>query len=104
MTVRVPVDDDPWKFNCWGFTAYYCRWEDKPFWMSCPQMEAHLRALTVPVSKAEVKAGDIAVFYRNNYLSHTAIVLPPGDVVCHKPGRKSSALTPLRKSHVFTGP
>ena len=71
--------------------------------MSCPQMEAHLRARTVPVSKAEVKAGDIAVFYRYNYLSHTAIVLPPGDVVCHKPGAEVLSIDPIEEVTCFYG-
>jgi cell wall-associated NlpC family hydrolase len=88
MPARVP-DGFGWDFNCWGFTAYYCQWEEKAFWMEQRQIERHLREHTKPISKAEVKAGDVAVFYSGQYLTHTAIVLPSGSMVCHKPGAQT---------------
>ena len=85
MPARVP-DRERGLFNCWGFTAWYMQWEPCAIWLRGSTMERHLRKNTVPISREEVQAGDIAVFYEGDYFSHTAIILPGGDVICHKPG------------------
>jgi hypothetical protein len=85
MPVRVPEGGGR-SFNCWGFTAYYCQWEAKAIWMEGKKMEQYLKENTTPISKGEAQAGDIAVFRRGDYLTHTAVLLPGGDIVCHKPG------------------
>jgi len=87
MPVRVP-DRDRYSFNCWGFTAYYFQWEETAVWLSSTRMEDHLEAHTRPISKEEIRMGDVAIFhYPADYLTHTAIVLYPGRMVCHKPGQ-----------------
>lgn len=55
--------------------------------MDNPQIKMHLKEHTKSIGKKDAKAGDIAVFYQGDYLSHTAILLPGGNMVCHKPGR-----------------
>lgn len=82
---RVPVNETG-AFNCWGFTAYFCEWEKRALWLEGFRMEEHLKTRTTPISKEEAKAGDVAIFRRGDHLTHTAIVLPGGDLVCHKPG------------------
>ncbi len=84
LPVRIP-DKDPGRFNCWGFTAYYLKWEKTAEWLDAGQMDTYLKVRTNPIDKEGVKAGDIAVFRSGSYLTHTAIMLSP-DVVCHKPG------------------
>jgi hypothetical protein len=86
MPARVPQNEYRGSFNCWGFTAYYHEWEKEALWLEGRVMEDHLEAHTTPIRKEDVRAGDIAVFRRDMYLTHTAILLPSGDVVCHKPG------------------
>jgi hypothetical protein len=85
MPARIP-DRDRGLFNCWGFTAWYLQWEDTAKWLEGQKMERHLRENTTPISKEDAKAGDIAVFRSGMYLTHTAVLLPGGDIVCHKPG------------------
>ena len=89
MPARLP-DAGSWDYNCWGFTAYYCQWEEKALWLDGWQIESHLKTHTHPISKEEVKAGDVAIFRRGEqqYLTHTAIVFDGGTVVCHKPGQQ----------------
>ena len=85
MPARLP-DGDGWDFNCWGFTAYYFQWIDKAYWMDAGQMKAYLEVRTNPIRKKDAKAGDIAVFHKGSYLTHTAVLLPEANAVCHKPG------------------
>lgn len=85
MPARLP-DGGGIDFNCWGFTAYYCQWVAEAVWMESPKMESLLMTHTESISKDEVKAGDIAVFRYGSYLSHTAVILPNGTMICHKPG------------------
>ncbi len=85
MPVRLPNGGGT-DFNCWGFTAYYCQWITHARWLEGRRMEALLRDNSEPISKEDVKAGDVAIFHRGEYLSHTAIVLPNGTMICHKPG------------------
>jgi hypothetical protein len=85
MPARVP-GRDPINFNCWGFTAFYCEWEEEANWLDSRVMEKLLEEYTKPISKEEIRAGDIAVFRRDSYLTHTAVMLPDGNTICHKPG------------------
>jgi cell wall-associated NlpC family hydrolase len=88
MPVIVP-EDERGKFNCWGFTAYYHGWVNSVFWLDREPMADFLKNRTKPIDKEKVKAGDIAVFDRGGYLTHTAIMLPDGNLVCHKPGGRA---------------
>ena len=85
MPARIP-DRERGLFNCWGFTAWYLQWEKTARWLEGSLMEAHLKENTDPISKNDAKAGDIAIFRSGKYLTHTAVLLPGGDIVCHKPG------------------
>lgn len=86
MPGRVPSNEWKGSFNCWGFTAWYLQWEEKAIWLDGAVMEIYLTARTKPISKLDAKAGDIAIFRSGKYLTHTAVLLPGGDIVCHKPG------------------
>jgi len=85
--VRIPDNPTGHSFNCWGFVAYYCAWEQAPVWLREEVMEVHLRERAVPIRKDEATTGDIAVF-RDDWenLRHTAIVMPDASIICHKPG------------------
>jgi hypothetical protein len=87
LPARVPAGGGS-EFNCWGFTAYYCHWIQRAYWMDGTRMEDLLKDNTEPIKESKVKAGDVAVFRRGKFLAHTAIVLPTekGTMVCHKPG------------------
>jgi len=73
-------------FNCWSFTAFYCGWKERVYWMKGEEMEDELKLRTIPIGRENLKAGDIAVFRRRSILTHTAVLLPGGKLVCHKPG------------------
>src|ERR1035437_6060140 len=103
MPVRVPVDLHRINFNCWGFTAYYLQWEESAYWMDADQMKDYLQLRTKPISKEDAKAGDIAVFYSGNYLTHTAIILPGGDVICHKPGGQELCIDTIESAAINYG-
>ena len=84
MDAKVP--DANKSYNCWGFVAFYFGWEDTAHWLSDRRMSEYLEANTQSICKEKVQAGDIAVFYRWDRLTHTALMMPDNSVVCHKPG------------------
>ena len=106
MPVRVPPGGD-WDFNCWGFTAFYHEWKRRAYWMDGVEMEDHLKTRTRRIRKSQVRAGDIAVFRRYDIyeqkvkLTHTAIVLPEGNHVCHKPGARELCIETLEAAKSY---
>ena len=98
MPARLPTNDFQDSYNCWGFTAYYCEWEDTAKWLENFRMETYLEDHTRPISKDHAKAGDIAIFRRGKYLTHTAVLLPGGDVVYHKPGGMALCIDTLENA------
>ena len=106
MPARVPCEETQ-RFNCWGFTAYYYQWEERAFWMTAEQMKTYLKVRTNPISKEEVRAGDIAVFsypdWMKDGLAHTAVILPSGKMVYHKPGGCELCIDTLESAMVSYG-
>jgi cell wall-associated NlpC family hydrolase len=102
MPARIP-DRDRGLFNCWGFTAWYLQWEDKAKWLEGAMMEFYLAERTTPISKSHAKAGDIVVFRSGRYLTHTAVLLPGGDVVCHKPGANHLCIDTVEAASISYG-
>ncbi len=102
MPARVP-DKERGVFNCWGFTAWYLQWETEALWLEGWKMESHLKMHTYPISKEDAKAGDIAVFRRGDFLTHTAVILPGGDVVCHKPGGTPLCIDTIKSASTSYG-
>jgi hypothetical protein len=103
MPARVPTTDYQSNYNCWGFTANYLQWEADALWLEGHKMETYLRDRTTPISRADVQAGDIAVFRSGKYLTHTAIMLPGGTTVCHKPGSCSLCIDTLEEASMSYG-
>ena len=66
-------------------------------------MEAHLKENTDPISKNDAKAGDIAIFRSGKYLTHTAVLLPGGDVICHKPGGMALCIDTIEAASISYG-
>ncbi len=94
----MPTNDFQDSYNCWGFTAWYLQWEADARWLDGSMMEIYLAERTKPISKEDAKAGDIAIFRRGKYLTHTAVLLPGGDVVCHKPGGMALCIDTLENA------
>ena len=66
-------------------------------------MEQYLEERTTPISKQDAKAGDIAVFRSGKYLTHTAVLLPGGDIVCHKPGGMQLCIDTIEAASITYG-
>ena len=98
MPARLPTNDYQGSYNCWGFTAWYLQWEEGAVWLDSIVMERHLEDHTKPISKEDAKAGDIAIFRSGKYLTHTAVLLPGGSIICHKPGGQALCIDTIESA------
>lgn len=84
-------------FNCWGATMFIAHGADHLEWVDYHNMSEWLMTNYEPISKKEVKEGDIvALFDEDKHLIHTAYCVEPNRYV-HKLGRNVARLETLNK-------
>lgn len=96
--VRQLRTNNQWYFNCWCFTALLEQWESNTRWFDREDMKEYLEEKTVPVNYADLRYGDILVYYIDSedydndgcddeeILTHTAFYIGKG-IAIHKPGQ-----------------
>lgn len=98
LNFAVPDVEWPGQYNCWGYVAFNLGWEEKPVWLKGETMDDHLALYTKPIAKEEVRAGDIAVFRRGDYLTHTALMTHEPEIICHKPGANELCVDTMQRA------
>lgn len=97
--VAPPYDGD--NYNCWGLVAYYMGWVNHPYWLDRYDMEDLLKLNTVGIDAVGVRAGDIVVFRRGEFLTHTAIMMPDPSIIYHKPGGLELCITSIEMARNY---
>ena len=103
---REKLDKRQHAYNCWNFTAFTLGWTNELEWFSSNRMNNLLKTNSYPVSKKNLKAGDIVVYRSEeiyNCLDHTALILDPKKkTIIHKDGSLPVELNKYNKVYQWS--